>query len=143
MKINNILVVCVGNICRSPTAELLLKQAFPNKQIGSAGVGALVGKPMDASALQLAIDAGLDGRGHVAQQLTADMAKAADLILVMEKGHIEAVTSIAPFAMGKTFLYGKPIGDQAIPDPYRQSVEAFQHVFQLLCQATEGWRKFL
>ena len=40
---NSILVVCVGNICRSPTGERLLQQLLPEKEITSAGVGALVG----------------------------------------------------------------------------------------------------
>ena len=50
MAFENILVVCVGNICRSPMAEALLKQRFPEKNIDSAGVGALVGHAADAAA---------------------------------------------------------------------------------------------
>jgi protein-tyrosine phosphatase len=47
MKINNILVVCIGNICRSPMAEYFLKQEFPHLQIESAGIsGLMVMQPM-------------------------------------------------------------------------------------------------
>ena len=47
MQINNILVVCVGNICRSPMAEYLLKQQFPQLHIESAGISGLVGHNAD------------------------------------------------------------------------------------------------
>ncbi|MBS0343516.1 MAG: low molecular weight phosphotyrosine protein phosphatase, partial [Proteobacteria bacterium] len=42
-----ILVLCIGNICRSPLAELLLARELPNRKIWSAGLGALVGEPAD------------------------------------------------------------------------------------------------
>ncbi|CCJ93258.1 Low molecular weight protein-tyrosine-phosphatase Wzb [Cronobacter malonaticus 681] len=51
---NKILVVCVGNICRSPTAERLLKRYLPDVTVASAGLGALVGKGADASAVSVA-----------------------------------------------------------------------------------------
>ena len=50
---NNILVVCTGNICRSPVGEALLKQALPGKTVHSAGVGALVDHPLLKSAFGL------------------------------------------------------------------------------------------
>ncbi|MBG0943674.1 protein tyrosine phosphatase, partial [Escherichia coli] len=48
---NNILVVCVGNICRSPTAERLLQRYHPELKVESAGLGALVGKGADPTAI--------------------------------------------------------------------------------------------
>lgn len=51
---DSILVVCVGNICRSPTGERLLKRHLPEKEIASAGIGALVGKTADKSAISIA-----------------------------------------------------------------------------------------
>ncbi|HFE7854362.1 TPA: protein tyrosine phosphatase, partial [Klebsiella pneumoniae] len=44
---DSILVICTGNICRSPIAERILRKIFPNKKIDSAGVGAMVGYPAD------------------------------------------------------------------------------------------------
>ncbi|GAA5186456.1 low molecular weight protein-tyrosine-phosphatase [Ferrimonas gelatinilytica] len=143
MKFDNILVVCVGNICRSPTAEAMLKARYPEKQISSAGVGALVGKPVDPKAARLLEQAGLPHQDHRARQLTQEIAREADLILVMEPGHIGAVTQIAPFSHGKVFLLGKWLGDLAIPDPYRQSEEAFAHVYGLMEKACNGWSKVL
>ncbi|HCR3060929.1 TPA: protein tyrosine phosphatase, partial [Escherichia coli] len=51
---DSILVVCTGNICRSPLGERYLRREFPNKKIDSAGTGALVGYPADASAEKVA-----------------------------------------------------------------------------------------
>ena len=53
---NNILVVCVGNICRSPTAERLLQRYHPELKVESAGLGALVGKGADPTAISIAAE---------------------------------------------------------------------------------------
>lgn len=140
---NKILVVCVGNICRSPSGEYLLKHHLPNKHIASAGVGALVGKPADKTAAEVAFEHGISLDGHVAQQLSSELCKDYDLILVMEKGHIEAVTSIAPEARGKTMLFGQWVGQKDIPDPYRQSREAFDFAYELLDESAKAWAKKL
>ncbi|MEJ2763333.1 protein tyrosine phosphatase [Photobacterium sp. MCCC 1A19761] len=140
---HKILVVCVGNICRSPSGEYLLKQLLPAKQIASAGVGALVGKPADKMAADVASEQGICLEGHEAQQLTSELCQQYDLILVMEKGHIEAVTRIAPEARGKTMLFGQWIGQKDIPDPYRQSREAFEFAYSLIKEAAEAWAKKL
>ena len=50
MKINHILVVCIGNICRSPMAEYFLKQQYPHLQIESAGIAGVVGHAADEKA---------------------------------------------------------------------------------------------
>ncbi|MCP5602776.1 protein tyrosine phosphatase, partial [Klebsiella pneumoniae] len=51
---NSILVVCTGNICRSPLAERILRKSLPGKKIDSAGTNALVGHPADSSAEHIA-----------------------------------------------------------------------------------------
>ncbi|UXI00518.1 protein tyrosine phosphatase [Photobacterium sp. TY1-4] len=140
---HKILVVCVGNICRSPSGEYLLKQLLPGKEIASAGVGALVGKPADKMAAEVAEGHGISLEGHEAQQLTGELCQQYDLILVMEKGHIEAVTKIAPEARGKTMLFGQWIGQKDIPDPYRQSREAFDFAYGLIEEAAMAWAKKL
>ena len=141
----SILVVCVGNICRSPMAEAMLQQALADKgiRIASAGLGALVDKPMDATALEVLREHGGDHPDHKAQQLTRDMVRDYDLILTMEPKHIQDITRIAPEARGKTFLLGKWQGDKAIPDPYRQQRPAFEHVHTLVSQAVKDWAKYL
>lgn len=143
---NNILMVCIGNICRSPSAEYLLKHKLaqkPNIIIHSAGLGALVDKPIDPSAGQLLIANGVDASEHRARQLTTEMLLKADLILVMEQRHIKGVTDLAQQVSGKTFLLGKWSENQPVPDPYRKSVEAFEHVYKQIDQFTDDWLKYL
>ncbi|MEX1664439.1 low molecular weight protein-tyrosine-phosphatase [Zhongshania arctica] len=143
---NNILMVCIGNICRSPSAEYLLKHKLahkPNTIIHSAGLGALVDKPIDPSAGQLLIDNGVDASEHRARQLTTEMLLQADLILVMEQRHIKGVTDLAQQVSGKTFLLGKWSENQPVPDPYRKSVEAFEHVYGQIDKFTDDWLKYL
>nr|WP_321459170.1 low molecular weight protein-tyrosine-phosphatase [uncultured Vibrio sp.] len=140
---NKILVVCVGNICRSPYGERVLRQRLPSKKVDSAGIGAeksgLIGKPADPMAVEASEELGIDLSGHQSQQLTPSLCAQYDLILVMEKGHIEALTEIAPEARGKTMLFGEWIGRKDIPDPYRQSKEAFDYAYQLIDQSADAW----
>ncbi|MCO4314269.1 protein tyrosine phosphatase [Pectobacterium carotovorum] len=140
---DSILVVCVGNICRSPTGERLLKQALPGKKVASAGLGALVGKPADTTARDVANQHHLSLEGHEAQQLTSALCRQYDLILVMEKGHIDGVCRIAPEVRGKTMLYGHWVNQQEIPDPYRKSREAFEFVYLQLEQSAQKWVQVL
>ena len=142
---SKILVVCVGNICRSPTGERLLQSLLPNKKVASAGIAVekshLTGKPADDMASVVALEHDISLEGHRAQQLTPELCAKYDLILVMEKGHQEALTKIAPEARGKTMLFGQWIGGKNIPDPHRQSREAFDHAFSLIEKSAHAWAK--
>ncbi|EMX8695246.1 TPA: protein tyrosine phosphatase [Raoultella ornithinolytica] len=136
---DSILVVCTGNICRSPIGERLLRRALPNKRIDSAGTSALVDHDADSSAIKIAAHNGLSLEGHKGQQFTSSLARQYDLILVMEKSHIEQICRIAPEARGKIILFGEWMGHREIPDPYRKSEEAFASVYQLIEQAGLLW----
>ncbi|WP_312669908.1 low molecular weight protein-tyrosine-phosphatase Wzb [Pseudescherichia sp.] len=140
---NKILVVCVGNICRSPTGERLLKHYQPALTVESAGLGALVGKGADATATSVAQDNQLSLAGHSARQLTGKMCREYDLILVMEKRHIAALCEIAPEMRGKVMLFGHWDGEREIPDPYRKSREAFEAVYTLLDRSARQWAQAL
>lgn len=100
----NILVVCMGNICRSPTAERILQKKLPNHRISSAGINALAGKDADFQAIKTALKHGIIVAGHTARQLTPKMCDEADLILVMEPAHIDMVADIQPSARSKAFF---------------------------------------
>ncbi|MBC3380898.1 protein tyrosine phosphatase [Serratia fonticola] len=140
---NSILVVCVGNICRSPTGERLLQKYLPNKKIASAGLGALVGKSADATATAVAKENALSLDGHEGRQLTGKMCREYDLILVMEKGHIDGVCRLSPEVRGKTMLFGHWVNQQEIADPYRQSNEMFEHVYRQLDDSAQKWAQAL
>lgn len=142
---NSVLMVCAGNICRSPTAEYLLKSIVPNETVvvSSAGLTALVGKCADNTAQNIASSFNIDMSAHKGRQLSSQLIAENDLILVMEQRHLTDLHGRYPQARGKTFLLGKWINNKEIPDPYRQSHEAFEHVYQLINQACSAWQKYL
>ncbi len=140
-----ILVICIGNICRSPTAEYLFRQQLAGRdiQVGSAGLGALAGKPMDPTALRLLQERGIDASGHVARQVETQLLRDADLVLVMERRHAAAVHRFAPEAGGKVFLLDKWVGGSGIRDPYRKAPEAFEHAYSLIERGVASWLRYL
>jgi len=140
---DSILIICTGNICRSPIAERLLRSKLEDKNIDSAGTGALKGYAADVTAISVAERHGLSLENHQAQQFTAGLARNYDLILVMEKVHLESISKIAPEVRGKTMLLGHWLGQKEIPDPYRKSREAFESVYNLIEEACECWAKKL
>ncbi|TMP36635.1 low molecular weight protein-tyrosine-phosphatase [Pseudoalteromonas rubra] len=142
---DSVLMVCAGNICRSPTAEYVLKSKLEGRaiRVSSAGLTALVDKPADQLAQELAAQNGIDMSAHKGQQVSTSLVAQNSVILVMEQRHLEDLCSRYPQARGKTFLLGKWLGDREIPDPYRQSREAFEHVYDLIDSACGAWQKYL
>lgn len=139
--ISSALVVCVGNICRSPVGERLLFAAladYPVK-VSSAGLGALVGHGADARAAEVAGRHGLSLDGHVARQFTPALGREHDLILVMEPGHRSAIARQAPELSGRCLLFDQWTGARGIADPYRKSVEFHEGVFNALKTASDAW----
>lgn len=106
MQIKNILVVCIGNICRSPMAEYLLKQQYPQLNIESAGISGLIGHQADDKAKFCMQRLGIDMQPHVARKLNAEHIKKADLILVMSHNQQKHIEQTWPFAKGKTYRLG-------------------------------------
>jgi protein-tyrosine phosphatase len=132
--LDRVLIVCVGNICRSPMAEGLLRAKIryrPNFQVSSAGVAALVGHPADPTAVALMAEKGIDISAHRARQVTPELLAAHDLVLVMEKGHEDEVYRIAPHSRGKVHRIGK-FGNFDVPDPYRRERAAFEDALALI-----------
>ncbi len=138
MAFNNILVVCVGNICRSPMAEALLKQRFPNKNVDSAGVGALVGHSADPAALEIMAKQEIDITNHVAKQIDESLAKTADIIFTMSDGQTKWIEERWPFCRGKTFKLGHWM-NKDIADPYQHEMSAFETAYQDIVNSLEQW----
>ena len=138
MAFDHILVVCVGNICRSPMAEALLKQRFPNKIIDSAGVGALVGHPADPAALEIMTNQQIDITTHVAKQIDEQLAKKVDLIFTMSDGQTKWIEERWGFCRGKTFKLGHWM-DKDIADPYKHEMSAFETAYQDIVDGLEQW----
>ncbi|MBF2748630.1 protein tyrosine phosphatase [Enterobacter bugandensis] len=140
---NSILVVCTGNICRSPIGERLLRQQLPDAQVSSAGIIGLEGRPADATAKAVALRHGVSLEGHVARKVTRFLLQKSDLILVMEPEHLRFIASVAPENRGKSLLFGQWLETKDIPDPYRKSREAFEYVFEQLGKASQEWARRL
>lgn len=138
MAFENILVVCVGNICRSPMAEALLRQRYPDKNIDSAGVGALVGHSADPAALAIMHAQQLDISSHVAKQIDESLAKKADLIFTMSDSQTKWIEERWPFCRGKTFKLGH-WQDKDIADPYKHEMSAFETAYEDIVNGLEQW----
>jgi protein-tyrosine phosphatase len=134
----SILVVCEGNICRSPMAEAILAAALPDTRVSSAGLNALVGHPADDAAVRLMRLRGLDISGHRATQINRDMCMRSELVLVMSTDQRKQVEQNYPAANGRVFRIGE-FDKQDIPDPYRKSLRAFEHAAELIDQGVHGW----
>lgn len=140
---NSILVICTGNICRSPIAERILRKALPEKKIDSAGTGALVDHLADPSAIKVAEKNGISLSGHKGKQFNSTLGRQYDLLLVMEKNHLEQISSIAPEVRGKTMLLSHWLNGKDIPDPYRKSDEAFESIYKLIDLSCKHWAEKL
>ncbi|MEY0099041.1 arsenate reductase/protein-tyrosine-phosphatase family protein [Providencia stuartii] len=137
---NNILVVCMGNICRSPTGERLLQAHFPNKKVHSAGIIAKENMPAYESAIRIAENHHLSLDNHQSRRLTKELCQEADLILVMENDHIDKIYQQFPETRGKVMLFGQWLNKIEIPDPHKRSDEMFEHVYQLMEKAVIQWQ---
>lgn len=101
-----LLTVCEGNICRSPLAAQLLRAQLPSimwERVESAGLGAVVGAPMDEIAAALSAQLGGAPDGHVARQLTTELVSEADVILTMTQQQRDVAVSRHPRGLRKTF----------------------------------------
>ncbi|WP_293738146.1 low molecular weight protein-tyrosine-phosphatase [uncultured Acinetobacter sp.] len=143
MNIQTILVVCVGNICRSPMAEFFIKQQYPNLCIESAGISALIGHAADDKAITCMLnDYNIDMHSHVARQLDAKLLKKADLVLVMSLNQQKHIEQTWPFAKGKIFRLGH-WQNKNVPDPYQHDQEFFNQTCKNIRSYVLDWQSHL
>jgi protein-tyrosine phosphatase len=134
----SILVVCEGNICRSPMAQGLLASALPQVPVRSAGLNALSGRAADETAVQLMRAKGIDITQHRAMQITREICMDAELVLVMTGAQRKLIEEKYPFACGRTFRVGE-FSKSDIPDPYRQPESAFRDSLRLIDRGLREW----
>ena len=140
--IQNILVICVGNICCSPMAEALLavrlKNLSPQIIVSSAGLGALVGRAADHLAQELMRERHLDISGHIARQASPEILFLSDIIFTMSSGQQKDIECSLPSIRGRVHRLGH-WGGYDIPDPYQRPIEAFEQALMLIEQGVEDW----
>jgi protein-tyrosine phosphatase len=146
----SVLVICTGNICRSPMATGILQHMLPAglqpvMRVASAGTHALHGHPAEPYAVQATQALGIDIARHRARQLDRKMALAAGDIVVMEAAHARIIHHMAPAARQKVHLLGAfhPARNPFdIPDPYGGSLSDFMnsaHIIQVCVAGLVGY----
>ncbi len=139
MRVDTILCVCTGNICRSPYAEGLLSRALPDVRVSSAGIGAVVGGRMPEAAAQIAARQGLSLDDHRGRQVTTPIIRENEVVLVMEQGQKQWLADRFPESRGRVFMISHWQDQQDVPDPYRHSAAFFDTVFTTLEAYCEDW----
>jgi protein-tyrosine phosphatase len=105
----SILVVCTGNVCRSPIAEGMVRSILQTRfgdaapSVASAGTAGWVGSAADPSSIAAAAELGLDISAHRARQLRADDVRSAELVLAMASEHRDAASRLFPETVGRIF----------------------------------------
>ncbi len=140
---NSVLVVCIGNVCRSPVGERVLREKLKGFRVDSAGLGALVGHAADETAASVAARHGVSLDGHKARQFDPQIGGAVDLILVMEAEHKQQIADSSPHLSGKIMLFDQWTGQKGIPDPFRRSEEFHELVFEMIEAGAAAWAQKL
>ncbi len=139
-------LVCMGNICRSPMAEVVLRSVLDERGIDavvdSAGTGGWhVGEPMDERAAATLAEHGYDGSRHRARRFEPGWFEECDLVVAMDADNLRALRRIAPsgadLRLFRSFDPDAPEGAE-VPDPYYGGVEGFEEVLRMIEAAAEG-----
>lgn len=135
-----ILIVCHGNIIRSPFAARMVAQAVaahPRVSISSAGLAVVPGKPAHPTALQIATALSIDLSSHAASPVSAEAVAESDAIFVMEADHLVTMRKRFPEARAKTFLLTCLADDTPleIQDPFAGDESQFRACFDHISRA--------
>lgn len=135
-----VLIVCVGNICRSPMAEAILRARLGGDvHVRSAGLAARIGDGVYPMAAELLKENGLGLDHHAARQIDLQMLAEADLILAMENRQLRALAAIAPPLRTRMHLLGRWKGMREIRDPCGRPREEFIRTFELIDSCARAW----
>ena len=139
-----ILALCLGNICRSPIAEGLLRAHLKarglNIDVDSAGTGGYhVGEAPDPRSIEVMRSHGHDISAQRSRQLTAEDFSRFDLILAMDQSNLRNARRLAPSGAGMARVELLLSGDAEVPDPYYGGPRGFDHVYALIDEAAARW----
>ncbi len=150
MAATRVCFVCLGNICRSPTAEAVMAHRLEfddldvHVEVESAATGSWhVGHPPDERAREEAVRRGI-AMGGIARQFVADDFARFDLVMAMDADNAAALRALAPDDDARTKVHllrefdPEAEGDQDVPDPYFGGQEGFVHVFDMVDRSITG-----
>ena len=138
----NTLLVCTANVCRSPMAEALWRDAARRLRRGlpatSVGLDAHPGTPADPTCVELLAERGIDLSGHRANRFRALNAMRYELVLVMEHEHLRRIMGLAPALAGRVHLLGR-WGAGPIDDPVGASRPVYEDCVARLDRSVIAW----
>ena len=145
----SVLFVCLGNICRSPTAEGVFRKLVGEAgrsdefHIDSAGTGSWhVGRAPDERARKAALNRGIDISRQVARQVRVGDFEDFDYILAMDKDNLRVLEGLAPASdrdkIGLFLDFAPGSGMREVPDPYYGGANGFDDVLDLVEEASRG-----
>lgn len=146
-EIKSILFVCMGNICRSPSAEAVFRHKAKlqglSLKIDSAGtVGAHVREKPDHRAQKVGVERGYDFNGIKARKVTVQDFEEFDLILAMDNANLDDLKNISPpHLQYKVMLFldfAENFEESEVPDPYYGGANGFRYVLDLIEDASDG-----
>lgn len=138
--IRRVVVICQGNICRSPFAAKWLADRAPELEVRGAGLAASPGEVAQPGAVRVAPRFGVRLDDHRARRLDEETVDWADLVVGMEGQHVGSVATLSPRAAARTFILGEfaPKPPYLIPDPWGLPDEVFQGTFERIVAATDA-----
>jgi protein-tyrosine phosphatase len=139
-----ILLVCTGNLCRSPMAAGLLRQRLSEEgldarhRVSSAGVWALDGRPASEHAITVMAERQIDITEHIAHTITAEDMAEADLILIMSREHGQIIRNTWPQYDWKIHRLSEMVGQRRdVVDPYGGPIEEYRACADILSDYIE------
>ena len=142
-----VLMVCLGNICRSPTAEAVLRHKLAAAGLGdrvdvdSAGTGSWhVGEPPDPRSQRHALRRGYDLSALRARRVAAADFERFDLIFAMDEANLADLERLRPRAARAEL---RLFAERAVPDPYSGGAAGFEQVIDLVEAASDAWLQTL
>ena len=132
-------MVCLGNICRSPLAEGILKNKLPKKnfRVDSAGTsGYHIGKAPDIRSVEIAAKNGIDISNQKARKFTADDFDRFDKIFAMDRRNLNHIKQMAN-TMEDSKKVSLLLGNDQVPDPYYGNKDSFIKIYHIIDRACE------